>query len=214
MRRMPKLAVTYFDAPGRAEPIRIALHLAGLAFEDRRLKFPEFAELKAKGAFPLGSVPVLTVDDVDFPQTAAILRYVAKLGNTGLYPTDPYQALIVDAVLDTFNDTLSHAMTPSLLERDMTKKLEMRKALAAGPMTVAYGYAEKTLARSGGPFVAGATMSIADLVIAAQILQIRAGHLDGIGAEHLEPYPRLRAMADAYLADPRIVAYASAHAKH
>lgn len=205
---MPTLAVTYFDSPGRAEPIRVALSIAQLAFEDRRLKFAEFAEQKAKGAFPLGSVPVLTVDGVDFPQTAAILRYVARLGDTGLYPNDPYQALTVDAVLDAFNDTWSHALLPSLFERDPAKKLELRKALVPGAMATTFGFVERTIARTGGPFVAGPVMSIADLVVAQQILQIRDGRLDGIGVEQLEPYPRIRALADAYLADPRIVAYA------
>lgn len=54
---MTQLRLTYFDAPGRAEPVRIALNLAGLEFEDRRLKYPGFAEMKQQGAFPLGSVP-------------------------------------------------------------------------------------------------------------------------------------------------------------
>ncbi len=34
---MTQLRLTYFDSPGRAEPVRIALFVAGLAFEDRRL---------------------------------------------------------------------------------------------------------------------------------------------------------------------------------
>lgn len=205
---MPKLELTYFDSAGRAEPIRVALHLAGLTFEDHRLKFPEFAEKKAAGAFPLGAVPVLTVDGVAFPQTSAILRYVARLGETSLYPTDPSVALVVDSVLDSFNDTLSHALTPSLFERDMAKKLELRAVFAAGPMVKVFGFAEGVLERSGGPFVTGATMTIADLVIAQQVLAIRAGFLDGITTEMLAAYPKLTALADAYLADPRIAAYA------
>ncbi len=201
---MPKLKLTYFDAPGRAEPIRIALRLAGLAFEDERLKFPQFAEKKQQGAFPLGSVPVLEVDGVVLTQTSAMLRYVARLGNLDLYPSDPYEALLVDSALDTVNDTLSHAMTPSLFERDMDKKLAMRAELVQGPMRLAFGYLENLIKTSGGPFVAGARMSIADLVIAAQILQIENEKLDGVTLEHLSEYPRLRALKDAYLADPRI----------
>jgi glutathione S-transferase len=71
---MPQLKLTYFDAPGRAEPIRVALHLAGIDFEDHRVQFPEFAALKSGGGLPLGSVPVLEVDGCVFAQTAAILR--------------------------------------------------------------------------------------------------------------------------------------------
>lgn len=203
---MPNLKLTYFDGPGRAEPVRVALRLAGLAFEDHRLKFPEFVEHKTKGAFPLGAVPVLTVDGFAIPQTAAMLRYIARSGCPDLYPTDPFSALLVDSVLDTLNDTLSHALRPSFFERDMAKKLEMRKEIVAGPFASVLGFVEAVIGRSGGPFVAGAQMSIADLVLAHQVLQIRDGVLDGIGMEHLEKYPRTRGVADAYLAEPRIAA--------
>ncbi len=204
---MPNLKLTYFNAAGRAEPVRIALFMAGAPFEDHRLNFQEFMGLKAEGAFPLGSVPVLQVDGVKFPQTAAMLRYAARLGDTGLYPTDAVKALAVDSVLDTFNDTLSNLLTPSFYERDPAKKLELRAAFADGPMKVVFRHAEELLASSGGPFVLGATMSIADLVLAQQVLAIRGGNLDGITTDHLAPYPHLNALTDAYLAEPRIVAY-------
>jgi glutathione S-transferase len=201
---MPSLELTYFDSPGRAEPIRVALRLAGRAFVDRRLKFPDFAEQNARGAFPLGSVPVLAVDGAVITQTSAILRYVARAFAPDLYPADPWLALLVDSVLDSFNDTLSNALVPSMRERDMAKKLELRRAFVDGPMARVFGYTEAILARSGGPFVAGTSLSIADLVVAHQISQIRAGSLDGITSAHLEAYPRLRALTDAYLAHPRI----------
>jgi glutathione S-transferase len=204
---MSKPKLTYFDAPGRAEPIRVALHMGGIAFDDNRLKFPEFAEAKSKGEFPLGSVPVFEVNGVRVTQTGAILRYVARIGDASLYPSDPHAALLVDSALDTFNDTLSNALLPSLYERDMAKKLEMRAVFAEGPMKLVFGYVDALMERSGGPFVAGHAMSIADLVIALQVLQIRGGHLDGISSAHLEAYPRITAMAEAYLVDPRVIAY-------
>lgn len=209
MRRMPKLILTYFDAPGRAEPIRLALHMASVPFEDRRLSFPAFSKEKAQGSFPLGSVPVLEVDGFPIPQTGAILRYVARLADTGLYPTELEAALVVDSVLDAFNDTLLHALTPSVWERDPHKKLELRRAFAAGPMTTVYRFTERCLERSGGPFVAGPTLSIADLVVATQTLSMQSGAQDGLGPEDVASYPRVRQLAEAYLADPRVAAYLS-----
>lgn len=203
---MPKLALTYFDSPGRAEPVRVALRLGGVPFDDVRLTFPEFAAAKAGGVLPLGSVPVLDVDGVRVTQTAAMLRYAARLGDASLYPSDPFAALLVDSALDTFNDTLSHALMPSLFERDPERKLAMRAELAAGPMARVLGYVEGLITTSGGPFVAGTSLSIADLVIALQVLQIRSGRLDGLTEGNLAPYPRIVALTDAYLADPRVAA--------
>lgn len=203
---MPSITLTYFNSPGRAEPIRIALRLAGVPFEDRRVDFAGFGALKASGALPLGSVPVLEVDGLVMTQTGAMLRYAAALGGGALYPKDPMEAFIVDSVVDTLNDTLSHAMLPSLFERDMEKKLAMRAELAAGPMARTLSYVDGLVGRSSGPFLLGDRLSIADLVIAAHVNQIESGRLDGITPEYLDRWPRLRALAAAYRADPRVSA--------
>lgn len=206
---MTQLRLSYFDSPGRAEPVRIALALAGLPFEDRRLKFPEFAALKEQGALPLGAVPVLEVDGVPMVQTASMLRFVARLGGTELYPTDARAAFVVDSAIDTLNDTLSHALTPSLFERDLEKKLAMRKALAEGPLKRALSYLEGLCALNEGPFLTGPSLTVADLVIGTTVQQYRSGVLDGLGPEVLEPYPRLRALGDAFASHPSIVALRS-----
>ena len=203
---MTAIVLSYFDSPGRAEPVRIALRLAGLAFTDRRLSYPAFAEAKAAGAFPLGSVPVLEVDGHVFTQTGAMLRFAARSGASWLYPSDPAAALRVDSALDTFNDTLSHALTPSLFERDPARKLEMRAAFAAGPMARGYAYVEGLIALGGGGYIGGAEPSIADLVMAHQVESIRAGGLDGLTEAHLAAYPRIVAAADALRADARVQA--------
>lgn len=203
---MPTIKLTYFDAPGRAEPLRIALRMAGLAFEDHRLNYGGFGAAKASGALPLGSVPVLEIDGVAYVQTGAMLRWAGRAGGAALYPAEADAALVVDSALDCFNDTLSAALVPSMFERDPERKLAMRAEVVAGPMKRVFTYAEGLVARSGGPFVAGAALSIADLVIALQIDAIRRGVMDGITTEHLAPYPLLTALADACLADPRVVA--------
>ncbi len=203
---MSTIVLSYFDSPGRAEPVRVALRLAGLPFTDRRLTFPAFAAAKEAGEFPLGSVPVLQVDGHAFTQTGAMLRFAARAGAAWLYPSEAAAALRVDSALDTFNDTLSHALTPSMFERDPARKLELRAAFAAGPMARAFAYVEGLIALGSGPYVGGAEPSIADLVIAHQVEGIRSGGMDGLTAAHLAPYPRLVALADALRADPRVQA--------
>ena len=93
---MPQLKLTYFDIHGgRAEPARLALAIGSIAFEDHRFTYPEFAEIRK--TTPFGQVPVLQVDGVQVTQCDAITRYAGKLA--GLYPADPFQALLCDEVM-------------------------------------------------------------------------------------------------------------------
>lgn len=94
---MSDYKLTYFDFDGgRGEPIRIAFHIAGLAFEDNRISFPEFSEMRRGVRF--NSLPVLEIDDAAITQSNALSRYVGKV--TGLYPADHLQALYCDEVPD------------------------------------------------------------------------------------------------------------------
>jgi len=46
MSSYPKIKLTYFDIEGVAEPIRLALVLSGIPFEDHRIKFDEWPAMK------------------------------------------------------------------------------------------------------------------------------------------------------------------------
>ncbi len=73
--------VTYFDARGRAEPIRLLLSYAGVPFEDRGMSPDEWA--KAKADSPLGQLPFLTErrdgETRVIPESMAILRHLARV---------------------------------------------------------------------------------------------------------------------------------------
>jgi glutathione S-transferase len=78
------------------------------------MNFPAFKEAQAAGTLPMGQLPVLDIEDdagnkKTIPQSAAILRYVGKL--TGLYPSDPVEAMEVDVVMDAFEDAQSYIAT-------------------------------------------------------------------------------------------------------
>ncbi len=206
-----KYRLTYFPFGGRAEPIRVAFHIAGIEFEDRRIPGPEFAACRARGEFPLGSVPVLDIDGVAFVQSIAQLRYVANLvPDSGLYPIDPYAALLVDSVIDTLNDTLGNGLSPSMKASDPDEKAKLRQVFLQTVVPKCFGYTEELLGRVEGPFLTGDTLTIGDIVIGLTALLYSSGYLDGVSAEVLEPYPRIRALADAYMAHPAIKAYVAA----
>jgi glutathione S-transferase len=86
---MPRLVLTYFDFDGsRGEVARLAMHLGGVAFEDRRIARKDWAAMRDR--FPFQALPVLEVDGMVIAQSNTINRYVGKLA--GLYPKDDWQA--------------------------------------------------------------------------------------------------------------------------
>lgn len=48
---MPALRLTYFAIPGRGEPTRVVLRYGGVAFEDHRIGFAQWPELKPTTPF-------------------------------------------------------------------------------------------------------------------------------------------------------------------
>lgn len=119
----PRLELFYFDLAGKGECIRLTLAYAGLPFQDKRLSRQEFDELRSNGTLAFGQVPCLLVDGkTALVQTAAILRYVAKLaakreGCHDLYPDDPVKAAEVDAIVDQDTDMMTGHVSSQYSDR-------------------------------------------------------------------------------------------------
>ena len=47
--RQPALRLTYLNAKGLAEPIRLALTIGGIPFEDKHVGYPEVHTLRQQG---------------------------------------------------------------------------------------------------------------------------------------------------------------------
>ena len=78
--------------------IRVALRAGGVDFTDARITFKELkAQPPSMDTYPLGQVPVMSVDGTTFTQSGALLRYAGR--KSGLYPADAFDALRVDEVL-------------------------------------------------------------------------------------------------------------------
>ncbi len=200
---MPRYRLTYFDFDGgRAEPIRIAFHAAGVEFEDHRISFKQFTQ--AREALPFRSVPVLEIDGAAVTQSNALCRYVGTMA--GLYPDDDLQVLYCDEVLGALED-LSHYIVRTFgLEGEALR--EAREKLVDGWLAVFLRGLDGLLARGGGDYFADNRLTMADLKAFVQTRSLRAGVLDHVPSDIVQRLaPGLVAHQARVEADPRVVAY-------
>lgn len=200
---MPSYKLTYFDFDGgRAEPIRIAFHAAGIEFEDNRLSFPEFNEMRQGTRF--NSVPVLEIDGAAVTQSNALSRYVGKMA--GLYPADDLQALYCDEVLDALEDIL-HYMVPTFgLQGEELR--QARERLVDGWLSVYLRGLDELLTRGGGEYFADNGLTVADLKAFVVTRWLRSGSLDHVPTELVQELaPGLVEHQERIESDPRVAAY-------
>lgn len=200
---MSQLKLTYFDFHGgRGEPARLALHIGGIAFEDKRFAGADFAEVRQ--STPLGQVPTLHVDGVQVTQSDAITRYVGKL--TGLYPTDAYQALLCDEVLDAVEDANIKLGNTFGLKGDALK--EARTALINGPLPLYLGWLQSQLQAHGGEYFADNRLTVADLKVFVFVRGLNSGHLDHVPTDLVERIaPALNAHQQRIAQTPAVAQY-------
>ncbi len=200
---MTTYKLTYFDFDGgRGEPIRIALHAAGIEFEDERISFDQFQ--KSRQDFRFTCLPVLEVDGAVITQSNAINRYVGKMA--GLYPSDDLQALYCDEVMDALEDLLHQIVGTFGLEGEELK--QARKKLVDGWMTVFIKGLDELLARGGGKYFADDRLTMADLKVLVQIRSLRKGTLDHVPTDLVDRLaPALAEHQRRIEAEPVVKAY-------
>jgi prostaglandin-H2 D-isomerase / glutathione transferase len=206
---MPKLVLTYFDFDGsRGEAARLALHVAGIAFEDQRIARSDWPALRDR--MPYLSLPVLEVDGKLIAQSNAINRYVGKLA--GLYPKDDWQAALVDEVMDAVEDITFRIGNTFALEGEAKKKA--REALAAGHIAHFLQQFETRLKAGGGEWFVEKRLTVADLKCFLWVRWLKSGALDHIPADIVDRQaPLLAKHMERVRNDPRIAAYYAARGK-
>ena len=200
---MPHLKLSYFDFHGgRAEAARLAMHIGGIAFEDHRFAFADFAEVRK--STPFGQVPVLYVDGVLVTQSDAITRYVGKLAD--LYPTDAFQALLCDEVMDAVEDAnvklgASFGMTGDALK-------EARTALVNGALPMYLGWLQTQLLAHGAAYFADNRLTIADLKVFAYVRGLNSGRLDHVPTDLVQTVaPELNTHMQRVAQTPAVAQY-------
>jgi glutathione S-transferase len=197
-RAVTKPKLIYFDAPvSRGEECRLALHLAGIEFEDERIDGAAWSAMK-EGS-PYGGLPVLEVPGhPPLAQSNAILVLIGR--RHGLHPTDEFEAARHEAMMQHVED-LRHAITPTFRMAEPEKKAA-REELIAGYLPAWARHAEKNIL--GGPFFAGATAHVVDLKLHMVVRWIAGGKLHYIPATTFSACPKLTGVHDAVRDHPGV----------
>jgi prostaglandin-H2 D-isomerase / glutathione transferase len=199
---MSKPRLTYFDAPvSRGEECRLALHLAGVDFEDVRVKRDQWPALKPRT--PFGSLPTFELPgQPPLAQSNAILVLIGRLH--GLHPQEPLEAARHEALLCHAED-LRASILPTLRIEDAAEKKRAREALAADFVPL---WAEQTERQLGdGPFFAGAKLHVVDLKLHMVVRWFVNGGVDHIPGSLFAPFPKLMRLHDSVRDDARIKAW-------
>jgi len=192
---MPKnIKLSYFDIEGAGEPVRLALVLAGISFEDDRIKFADWPSIKAKT--PYGQVPVMLVDGEMKTQSGAMLRWVGSLDpSKSLYPED--RLYEVEEAIGVIGD-LQRAWGPSFYigmrpknfgyPEDFNKSPEgqdkiaaMRKTFIEDELPQYLGYISDMIDRNNGQWIASTDKpTIADCMAVPLLRSFTRGHIDHV----------------------------------
>jgi glutathione S-transferase len=199
---MSKPKVTYFDFAGsRGEEVRLALVIAGVAFDDNRIARDVFARMRPD--LPFGSLPIFEIPGHGmFAQSNAILRLIGR--KHGLHPDDPWDGARHDAVMEACED-LRQRLSATSRMADAAEKKAARQALASDFIPRWARGIEELIGH--GPFVGGAKPAVADIKIHVLEKALAVGTYDDIPTTVLEPFPRIKAAARGVADHPSVRAW-------
>jgi len=199
---MTKPRLTYFDAPvSRGEECRLALHVAGVEFDDVRIKRDQWPALKPKT--PFGSLPVLEIPGhAMLAQSNAILVLIGR--QHGMHPKDDFEAARHEAMMCHVED-LRVVVSATMRIADEAEKKKTREALVASFLPTWAENAEKQI--GDGAFFAGAKLHVVDIKLHMTVRWFAGGKLDHIPATIFSGFPKLTRVHDAVRDDPRVKAW-------
>jgi glutathione S-transferase len=199
---MSKPRLIYFDFAGsRGEECRIALHLAGIEFEDVRVKSGDWPAMKAD--MPFGAMPVLEIPGKGpLAHSNAILVFIGR--QHGLHPGDAFEAARHEALMCAVEE-LRHTITPTLRITDPEQKRQAREVLAANELRTWGGYIERQL--GDGPFIGGAMLQVADLKLYMAARWLTTGTVDHVPTTVFDEYPKLLRLYHAVDEHPGVKAW-------
>jgi glutathione S-transferase len=211
---LPKIKLTYFDIEAAAEPIRLALVLSGVDFEDDRIAFSDWSALKP--TTPYGQLPLMTVNDGPVrTQSGAMLRWVGSTLSDTLYPAT--KIFDIEEAIGVFED-LDKAWGPSLYmgmrpanfgyaegfdKTDEGKQLiqKMRTDFVENKLAGHLTHLTNLLERNENKWLASTDApTIADCKAVVFLRALTRGHIDHVPANCLETHPKIIAYLKRFCA--------------
>jgi glutathione S-transferase len=200
---MSTIKLTYFDVDGgRAEPTRIALSIGGIEFEDHRVSFSEFGQMRS--STPFNALPAIEMNDGVYTQSNAMNRYFGR--QAGLYPEDPWQAFLCDEIMDAIEDLMHFLVRTFGMQGDKLKAA--REKLVDGAFTTYLKTLNARLEAAGGEYFADGRLTVADLKVFVWIRGLKSGVLDYVPTDLADRVaPLLVQHMERVAADPGVAAY-------
>lgn len=214
---MTKYTLTYFDAEGVADRVRMAFKLNGIEFEDKRVAFEEFATLKP--TLPTGQLPVLQIDDEVITQSDRMARTIAG----PLMPTDAklrsevegfiglagdiHQQVIPSAYMAFRPANFGHDdKSPEALAETVAK---LRKNLLAdgSQLRVLLKFLDAALSKNPTGFAVGDKVTLADLYLLPVLRNITSGRYEGFPKDLYDTYPGITKWFETLYANPILKAH-------
>merc|ERR1711936_980551 len=139
------MKMTYFDGRGRGEILRLILAKGGKKYEDVRITFDQWPELKPQT--PFGGLPMLEFNGKKFGQGLALALYLAR--ENGLYGANNLENLMIDQILMCREDILVPEAKVKF-EKDEKARADLLKGLvgATYPKFLGFSAARPWLMRS------------------------------------------------------------------
>lgn len=196
---MPNLTLVYFDLPGRAEAIRLALVLGDVPFTDERIPL---SDQSTKEQSPSERLPMLKIGGRTYSESVAILNYAGYLA--GMAPKDAEAQLRVDMLVEITQDLFGPWVAVMFAsEETKAKVLEESTAKISAKLRILNDMVGETQ-RDG--HAVGGTLSVADLAIYLWIKTLRAQG-GGLVISELDQYEALEAVYKNISEMPEVLKY-------
>ena len=215
----PKLV--FFKIEGVAEPVRIALTLAGIPFDD---VYVDYFSPEWKSSLKFGHLPELTLPDgTIIADSMAMLRLIGEADEEGtLYPTNVASRTKIESALGLVDDlknswgtSLALSLEPERFgypsKKEWTNKdfivKKLRVSFVENDLPRFMEYFASLIDENGGHFLTGKHLTIADIAAYQMIRYFRRGIADHVPEDCLDVYPQILKYLDRVEENEKVAAY-------